>query len=384
MGILQTLKLVNSIPDPVYSTPSITAQYAPPVMEAYGNTLYNVSQPVYVTRAEAMAVPSIARARNLICGTIGTLPLHLYRKSTEQELESPRWLDQPDYRQPGAVTYTYLADSLFFFGVAYLEVTETYILDGRPARFAFVSNDRVSVQLNENNTLVRQYTVDNKVRPMSGVGSLITFQGLDEGILNRGGRTIRAALDLEKAAAVAASTPIPSGYIQNSGADLPEEQITGLLAQWKLARQQRSTAFLSASLKYETTSFSPKDMMYNEASQFLSTQIARLCNVPAYLLSADMNNSMTYSNVLDERKQFVDMSLRPIISSLEGRLSMDDITNSQNYVKFSLEDSFLRSDPMTRLAIIEKMLALNLITLDQAKAMEDLTPNGDTSNEAEL
>ena len=90
MGILQTLKLVNSIPDPVYSTPSITAQYAPPVMEAYGNTLYNVSQPVYVTRAEAMAVPSIARARNLICGTIGTLPLHLYRKSTEQELENPR------------------------------------------------------------------------------------------------------------------------------------------------------------------------------------------------------------------------------------------------------------------------------------------------------
>jgi len=384
VGILQTLKLVNSIPDPVYSTPSITAQYAPPVMEAYGNTLYNVSAPVYVTRAEAMAVPSIARARNLICGTIGTLPLHLYRKSTEQELENPRWLDQPDYRQPGAVTYTYLADSLFFFGVAYLEVTETYVIDGRPARFAFVSNDRVSVQLNENNTLVKQYTVDNKVRPMSGVGSLITFQGLDEGILNRGGRTIRAALDLEKAAAVAASTPIPSGYIQNTGADLPEEQITGLLAQWKLARQQRSTAFLSASLKYETTSFSPKDMMYNEASQFLSTQIARLCNVPAYLLSADMNNSMTYSNVLDERKQFVDMSLRPIISSLEGRLSMDDITNSQNYVKFNLNESFLRSDPMTRLAIIEKMLALNLITLDQAKAMEDLTPNGDTSNEAEL
>ena len=384
MGILQTLKLVNSIPDPVYSTPSITAQYAPPVMEAYGNNLYNVVQPVYVTRAEAMAVPSIARARNLVCGTIGTLPLHLYRKSTEQELENPKWLDQPDYRQPGAVTYTYLADSLFFFGVAYLEVTETYVLDGRPARFAFVSNDRVSVQLNENNTLVRQYTVDNKVRPMSGVGSLITFQGLDEGILNRGGRTIRAALDLEKASAIAASTPIPSGYLQSSGADLPEEQISGLLSAWKQARLQRSTAFLSASLKYEATSFSPKDMMYNEASQFLSTQIARLCNVPAYLLSSDMNNSLTYSNVLDERKQFVDMSLRPIISALEGRLSMDDITNSQNYVKFNLNESFLRTDPMTRLAIIEKMLALNLITLDQAKAMEDLTPNGDMSNEAEL
>ena len=83
---------------------------------------------------------------------------------------------------------------------------------------------------------------------------------------------------------------------------------------------------------------------------------------------------------LEERKQFVDLSLRPIISAIEGRLSMDDITNSQNYVKFNLDETFLRSDAMTRLAIIEKMLALNLITLDQAKAMEDLTPNGDTSN----
>jgi hypothetical protein len=31
------------------------------------------------------------------------------------------------------------------------------------------------------------------------------------------------------------------------------------------------------------------------------------------------------------------------------------------------------------LAVIEKMLQLELITLDQAKMMEDLSPNGDQS-----
>ena len=49
-------------------------------------------------------------------------------------------------------------------------------------------------------------------------------------------------------------------------------------------------------------------------------------------------------------------------------------------MRFSIDETYLRSDALTRLAIIEKMLALNLITLDQAKAMEDLTPNGDSSN----
>lgn len=380
MGILQTLKLVDSIADPVYSTPSITAQYNPPIMDStVSNFIYAPN--VFISRAEAMAVPTVARARNLIVGTISTLPVHLFRKSTGEELGSPRWLEQPDYRQPRSVTLSATVDALFHFGVAYWEVTEVYEgIDGRPSAFAFVNNDRVSFNLNQNNTEVLNYLVDGVARPQWGIGSLITFQGINEGILNNGGRTIRAALDLEKAAAIAAATPIPSGYISNSGADLPPDQITGLLSQWKLARQQRSTAFLSASLQYHATSFSPKDMMYSEAAQHLSTQLARLCNIPAYMVSSEMNNSMTYSNVMDERRQFVDMTLKPLYAAIEDRLSMNDITNSQNYVRFSIDETYLRSDALTRLAILEKMLALNLITVEQARGMEDLTPEGDDSN----
>ncbi len=382
MGLLQSLRLVDAVSAP-QSTPTIRAQYNPPVFEPDPSSLFFTPQ-TFITRSDAIAVPSVARAAALIKGVVGTLPLHLYRKSTGQELGNPIWLDQPDYRQPRMVTLGWTVDALFFYGVAYWEVTELYADDGRPSRFAWVANTRVTVTLNNTNTLVKSYAVDGSERPNSGIGSLITFQAMDEGILNRGGRTLRAALNLEKAAAVAAETPIASGYIQNSGADLPEEQITGLLASWKLARTQRSTAYLSSTLKYEPTAFSPKDMMYSEAKQELATEIARLCNVPAYLLSADANNSMTYSNVMDERKQFVDMSLRPFISAIEERLSMNDMTNSQNYVRMSLDDSYLRSDALTRLAVIEKMLALNLITVEQAREMEDLTPNGGTANAVEL
>ena len=113
--------------------------------------------------------------------------------------------------------------------------------------------------------------------PMDGVGSLITFQALDQGILIRGQRTIQSAIDIEKASNVASQTPQPSGFIKNSGADLPDAQVQGLLATWKQARQNRSTAYLTSSLEYQPASFSPKDMMYNEASQYLATQIARAC-----------------------------------------------------------------------------------------------------------
>ena len=120
-------------------------------------------------------------------------------------------------------------------------------------------------------------------------------------------------------------------------------------------------------------------MMYNEASQYLATEVSRLMNVPSYLISADMNNSMTYQNIIDGRKEFVAYSLQPYISAIEDRLSMNDITNSSNQVRFAVDDTFLRVDAKERLEIIEKMLNLDLINVQQARQMEQLTPLGDAS-----
>ena len=378
MGILSALRLVKDEPD------TLKNQYAPAVMNgsygvgAWGDyaTGFDYSS---IDLSSALQVPTVSKCRQLICGTIAGIPLSLYNKRTGEELGSPIWLDQPDIRQPRSVTISYTIQSLLFFQIAYWEVTSTYSDDGRPARFAWVANERVTPKLNSNNTLVDYYTVDNEVRPMSGLGSLITFQSLQPGVLATGGRTIRAALDLEKAAAIAAQTPIPSGYIKNSGADLPEAQVQGILAAWKASRNSRGTAYLTSTLDYSTTSFSPKDMMYSEAKQDLSTEICRLMNVPAYMASSDANKSMTYQNVLDARKEFYAYTLAPYVCAVEDRLSMDDITNANNLVRFNSDETFLRADATARLAVIEKMLALNLITLDQAKAMEDLTPNGDAS-----
>jgi HK97 family phage portal protein len=220
---------------------------------------------------------------------------------------------------------------------------------------------------------------------MSGIGSLVTFQSLLPGVLATGARTFQAALDLQKAAAVSAATPMATTVIKNNGADLPEAQIQGILSAWKASRQARSTAYLTSTLEAQNIGFSPKDMMYNEASQYLATEIARLMNVPAFMISADMNNSMTYQNVLDSRKEYVAYTLQPFLSAVENRLSMDDITRHGNVVRFNIDESFLRADTMTRLAALEKMLQLNLITTEQAIEEEDLAPNlGDNINDIEL
>jgi HK97 family phage portal protein len=267
-------------------------------------------------------------------------------------------------------------DSLLLYGVAYWRVTSLYEDDGRPSGFEWVANTRVTVTTDNYGDEVDYYSINGIRVPDSGVGSLVTFQSLLPGVLETGGRTIQAALDIQKAASVAAATPMATGFIKNSGADLPEAQISGLLAAWKAARNSRSTAYLTSTLDYQTVGYSPKEMMYNEASQYLATEIARLMNVPAYYISADMNNSLTYQNIIDGRKEFVAYSLQPFISAIENRLSMDDITRRGNQVRFALDETFLRADTLARLEAIEKMLTLGLIDLEQAQSMEELSPTG--------
>ena len=355
----------------------LEAQNAPQVMSdsylSFGNYY-----PILVTRTQALQVPSIKRCRDLICGTIASIPLEYYKKSTGEMIAAPRWVEQPSKSQPRFETIYFTLDSLLMFGTAYWQITETYLEDNRMANAQWVANSRVTFTTDADNNFVTQYYLDGKPIPMAGLGSLITFQK-DEGILAVGGQTIKAALDAQRAASVALETPSATGFLKNTGADLPPNEVSGLLSAWKRARQNNGTAYLTATLDYQTTGFSPKDMAYQDAIQGLATECARLCSVDPYYVSASMNTSMTYSNVIEERKQLVALTLQPYVSAIESRLSMDDVSTAGHYVKFSLDDTFLRTETMERLLVLEKMLALGLITTEQAMEMEDLTPNGNGS-----
>lgn len=350
----------------------VEAQYAPSIMGENLPTLYNAIIP-RVSRHDAMSVPAVARARNLICGTVASIPLEYYKTSTGEVIAPPRWIKQLSKNQPSFVTLSWVVDSLLFYGVSYLLITERYAEDGRPSAFEWVANTRVTFTTDTYGLHVTQYYID--ANPVS-MDDIVTIQGFDEGVLDRSGRTIQAAIDVDRAAAQNSANPQPAGFLKNSGADLPPNEVQGLIAAWKRARQNNSTAYLTSTLDYSPVSFSPKDMMYNEAVQNLATQVARAMNVPAYYLSADQNTTMTYANVQDERKQFYALSIEPYVQAIQSRLSMDDISTSGHEVKFAVFDTFLKNDPLVELQVIEKLLSLGLITTEQAMEMSDLTPNG--------
>jgi len=324
------------------------------------------------SREQFMAIPSGARARGIICSTVGSLPLEQYNHFTNEHVRPNRVIMQPDPRVAGSAIYAWIAEDLLLYGVAYGMVMDAYASTdaSRIRAWTRIAPNRVFASLNSNSTEIEYYTVDGKQVPPFGIGSLIVFNGLDEGILNRAGRTIKAAAALEQAAEMYAREPMPQMVLKSNGTNLTPERITKLLESWKISRSTRSTAFLNADVELQTLGFDPKSLQMNEARQYLALEIARASGIPASFISAE-TTSMTYTNTVAERKALIDFSLRPILTAIEQRLSAADFCPNGIETRFDIDD-FLRGSALERAQVYEILNRIGAMSVQQIQEEEDL------------
>lgn len=331
------------------------------------------------TREEFMSIPTAARARNIICSSIASIGLEVIDRSTGMEIEdaTPRVIRTPDPRVPGSATYVWTCEDLLLYGYGYWQITELFADTYRVRSVQRVSPARVTIQTNSLATEIEYYMVDGTPVPNSGIGSLVVFNGNDEGVLNRAGRTIRTGAELERAAAMYAREPIPSMVLKSNGTALPADRIAKLLDSWASARRNRGTAFLNADVTLETVGFDPEKLQLAAARSYIATEIARACGIPAYYVDAETGSSMTYSNATTQRQTLLDFSLIPLMTSISERLSMPDFVPQSQEVKFDLSD-YLRGSDMERANIYKTLNSIvdangnPAITVDEIRQAEEL------------
>jgi hypothetical protein len=357
-------------PSTTSSAPAVTASSVTPFVPAYRNQAVTQIPLLNVSRREAMSVPAIARARNLIANTIAGMPLYYY-VDDELRHESrmiPRlpWMRQFEPNTPRATTLAYLIDSMLFFGRGYLRVLDVYEEDGRPRSFEWIDPAFVTFDVDQITGRITRYYVNLTAVPRSGVGSLIVFVGPDEGILVRGGNTIRTCVELERAARNFAEAPTPAVTLKNEGMDLPADQVDTLLTRWRESRRNSTVGYLSSALSIQTHGFSPSDMTLVDSQKFMVEQVARLTGIPPWYIGAETGSSMTYSNLNSSRRDLIDLSLAPFETAIEQRLSMDDITPRGHHVQFSYDD-FLRSTPIERAQLLDALVRNGILTPEEAR-----------------
>jgi hypothetical protein len=318
--------------------------------------------PARISRADALSVPAVLRARNLICSTIGGLPLQATNAAGERVEQT--LLAQPE--QPSgfvrSVTITATAEDLLLDGSS-LWTTILRNAAGFPSAV-----ERVDHRYWQQDPTTGEITVNGRtVR----ADSVILFTSPNPPLLSAGARAITALLRLEETAARYANEPEASHYFTSrDGVDPDEDETTNLLTSWLAARRRRGVAYVpSAYALSKLERLTPEELQLISAREMAIKQIAQLTGIDAEELSVS-TTSRTYANSQDRRRSFTDFTLGPLLHAIEERLSLGDVTPRGQSVRFNL-DAFLRADTAERYASYAVALDKGFLTLDEVRALEN-------------
>jgi len=330
---------------------------SPEMLSAFGISYFGSEA---LTRDAALAVPSVMRSVNIICGSISQLPLHFMNQDA----------DRIDYKIGGmpesgiarSVTISKTIDDLMFWAVSYWRITDRD-KDGYPS--AVKHHSPTEVTTNTNGT----YTIGQKTYQQNDV---IQFVSGNKPLLKYG-RAIRAAADLEVIAALLAQEGILRGYFRpTEGADVDEVAIAEGINTFIMARKNRSIGYVPSALEFVETNPNAVDLGLEQARQHAALEVGRLTGISPNRLGISVQ-SMTYSNVESENLNLYRETLMPFIKAIEERLSMGDVSKRGHYAKFSLA-GFLRPDTKTRYESYKLAIEAGFMTIDEARAFEDWKP----------
>lgn len=319
-----------------------------------------------VTRSEALMVPSVHRGVDLISSTVGSFPLRSFK---DQQDVTGSFLEQPEIRFPCSYTIAQTVRDLIFDGIAYWLVTQRDA-QGYPAVVERAAPHEVTADIGGS------VIVASKPRPAR---DLIVFLGPDSdwsatsgliarGLLSTGASTIRAAARLEQAAARFAWMDIPTGVITtDEGDELDDDEIQALLSAWEEARRQRATAFLPSAVKWSPTNGpDPERLQLNESRQYIASEVARHLNLPPRYVGASSGDSMTYNSQTADRRDLVDLGLRPWVTAIEAVLSMPHVTPRGQAVRLDAT-AFITSDPKERADVFNSYLASGVTDVEEVR-----------------
>ena len=290
-------------------------------------------------RNACMSVPTVSRSRDLIASVIGCMPLQMYKEmwngeTMEKIPEAPRsWLRRIDPSLPNNFILSWTFDDLFFYGRAFWYITSR-TADGFPAAFTRLPASMVltldqagpvwfapSKEIQFNGNTLDPNDVIQFLSPIQGITSMST-------------QAVATALKLEAARYRNASSAIPAGVLKQTGGEpLSGSELADLASAFNSARQTNQTACLNEYLTYTETATSPDKMLLIDSAEFQGKEMARICNVPLYLVGFDQG-SYAYTSNEGARADLWTFGARSYADCITSTLSQNNVLPNGTYIEF--------------------------------------------------
>ena len=332
----------------IFSRKIETANFASAPVQAAAGASYIGNFLQYTTSSaevRALSIPTVSRSRDLLAGIIGSVGLKHYSKQwngsdyDEVYLPLEPWMEQPDPKVSRSFFFVNLMTDMMLHGVGYAYITTRYST-GLPASFTWLPAANIS---STEQTGLPQFYGPSKELEFNGnpldVSNVVQFLSPTDGILKIGQRAINTTLFLDQAADRYASLETVPGYLQQvDGEDMSGDDLGALASQWAAARKQNSIGALSRQIIFKEWSSNPQEVNA-EQRKYQSLEMARLCSVPAYLVSAPTEGaSMTYQNAQQARQDLYLFGARIYMDAIEQTLSSAQCLPKNRYVEFDIED----------------------------------------------
>jgi hypothetical protein len=345
--------------------------YATPTLDDY------VFQTRRITPAEALRVPAVKRARDLIAGSIGQFPLKVYDQTgREATTFTPNLFMQPEPGIAPSVTWTRVVEDMLLFERSWLKALNAG-WHGRVIEVRRLDGEAVTVQPEF------EYYAEGSAKVWPNVPGLIRIDSPNQGLLDCS-PAIKACVALERATLNAVDGMPPLDYfVPAEGADpADDEDIQDLLDAWLEARRTRRTGYVPRALEYRTAGWNPEQLQLKDARDQAVLEVSRLTGIDAEDLGVPVT-SRTYFNAQDRRRGRIEDVLGPYMRAIEMRLSMDDITPRGFSVKFDTSN-YLRLDDLAAAQTDSALIAAHVLVPDEARAKRGLEPipGGDVPRDA--
>lgn len=333
MGIFSTLRIVSGAnqlaenPATGISSPWNSPNHLQSVVLA---DIFGTEDLLPVTRADAVRVPSISKARALVTGTGSRLPLRTMRKG-EVAPEQPPWLYRTNSQVSPQQRMVWTIDDMMFHGWALWAVE-------RGAGGKITDAVRVPTEWWRFTTEGTVEVTKEGVFAEVTADEVILFAGPQEGLVELAARAVRAYRDLEATRASRLRNPVASVVLHaNEELNLEDSEVQELVDDYAESHNSSSlsVSYLPHNIDIEEHGTASPDLML-QAENAISVQIAQFTNVPATLLDASVEggSSLTYQNSATEKSWFADTTMAYWLNPIEARLSMDDVTTRGTYVQF--------------------------------------------------
>jgi hypothetical protein len=331
----------------------------------------------------AMSVPAYRRARTLIAQNVAQAKLCRVTADGRMIDGSP-FMRRPDPSRTSVAFWADIVGDLADYGTAFAVNTrrEWAYADARDRskrkHRAVVRIDPDRITYDPERDVYAVTGTDGAVREYAPE-YVIGFECSAGGWLRDGSRAVTTARLLEDSARLYAENPTPLTTLKNTGPRKTPKQVGELLDAWIAARRARTVAYLGRDIEAEHGgTFDAQQIALAEARAMAVLDIARLTGVPALYLEQGPNDaSMAYQNMTERRIDLLG-ACQPFATAIEQRFSWDDVTGEGTLARFDF-GPWLRVDPALRASLYRDLVPLGVLTIEEARAMEDFAPTSTSS-----